>query len=287
MKSRKGLNLPEWFPHELKGPAKREFNKAVSEGASAPQLHRVRAVVEHPDMQKVWAQLLGRRSRSHRGEFYYPARPLNAVDDPEKLKRDVARLRRSGRAIDLEYAQLYQNILDFAADKPPIGREALSAQSLQCVACERLLAKAMRFACSDAEVVPKARLSEVSQILRAKADQMEFEAWEALQFGLEKKCAEKLLFVSKAYRTRADTLFDPNDLLLVAKPGQDDMVRAFVLRLKRAFEQHFGGDSPDGCVAIMANAVFGSDLKASSIRDTKGRQRNRKRFPTIWGKGIN
>jgi hypothetical protein len=158
------LEFPEWFPRALRADANRVFQSAREEGASQDVLSRLRRLVAHADMRKVWIQLLKRKSRTDRNKFLYPANPIKPIPGTEdEWRRDIARLRRQGGSRNLRHAKLLEKIVDLAVRLPPIGRSTRSAQFLQNAACRQLLGSAMLFACSEISVISVKELKYLSR----------------------------------------------------------------------------------------------------------------------------
>ena len=101
------------------------------------------------------------------------------------------------------------------------------------------------------------------------------EALRLRAFGFEKADAKKLESVAKAYLKKARTIaLDVDDLLLVKHKHGDAAVHAYVFRLATRSKELFGKQL-SGCVAIMCNAVFETNLRGSHIREmTRGKLRS-------------
>jgi hypothetical protein len=263
------LEFPEWFPPALRVYANREFQFALEEGVSQDVLNRLRRLVAHPDMRKVWIQLLKRKSRTDRNEFLYPANPIKPIPGTEdEARRDIDRLRQWGGSRNLRHAKLFEEILDVAVPLPPIGRSTRSAQSLQNAACGMLLTKAMFFARSEIGVISVKDQKYLSHYFERMAKRLQDEALRLRAFRFEEADAKKLESVAQAYLKKARTVaLDPDDLLLVKRKRGDEFVHAYVLRLARRSRELFGGKQLSGCVAIITNAVFETNFSGSHIRE--------------------
>jgi hypothetical protein len=270
------LEFPEWFPPALRTDANRVFRSVLEEGASQDVLNRLRRLVAHADMRRVWIQLLGRRSRTDKHEFLYPANPIRPIPGNEdEWRRDIARLRRQGGSRNLRHAKLLEKIVDLAVRLPPIGRSTRSAQFLQNAACRQLLGSAMLFACSEIGVISVKELKYLSRYFERMAKRRQDEALRLRAFGFEKADANKLESAAKAYLKKARTIaLDVDDLLLVKHKHGDAAVHAYVFRLATRSKELFGKQL-SGCVAIMCNAVFETNLRGSHIREmTRGKLRS-------------
>jgi hypothetical protein len=262
------LEFPEWFPPALRTDANRVFQLVLEEGASLDVLNRLRRLVAHADMRKVWIQLLKRKSRTDRDEFLYPAKPIKPIPGTEdEWRRDIDQLRRWGGPRSLRYAKLFEEIADLAVRLPPIGRSTRSAQFLQNAACGRLLASAMFFARSEISVISVKDLKYLSRYFERMAKRLQDEASLLRAFGFEKADAKKLEGVAQAAMKKARTIaLDPDDLLLVKRKRHDEFMHAYVLRLAKRTRELFGVQL-SGCIAIMTNAVFETKLSGRHIRE--------------------
>jgi hypothetical protein len=270
------LEFPEWFPPALRTDANRVFQLVLEEGASLDVLNRLRRLVAHADMRKVWIQLLKRKSRTDRDEFLYPAKPIKPIPGTEdEWRRDIDQLRRWGGPRSLRYAKLFEEIADLAVRLPPIGRSTRSAQFLQNAACGKLLASAMFFARSEISVTSVKELKYLSRYFERMAKQRQDEALRLRAFGFEKADVKKLEDVAQAYLKKAQTIsLAADDLLLVKRKRADGFVHAYVFRLATRSKELFGKQL-SGCIAIMANAVFETKLSGRHVRElTRGKLRS-------------
>jgi hypothetical protein len=268
------LEFPEWFPPALRTDANRVFQLVLEEGASLDVLNRLRRLVAHADMRKVWIQLLKRKSRSDRDKFLYPANPIKPIPGTEdEWRRDIDQLVRQGGSRNLRYAKLFEEIVDLAVRLPPIGRSTRSAQFLQNAACGMLLTKAMFFARSKISVTSVKDLKYLSRYFERMAKRLQDEALRLRAFGFEEADAKKLEDVAEAYLKKARTIA-LDDLLLVKHKHGDAAVHAYVFRLATRSKELFGKQL-SGCIAIMTNAVFETKLSGRHIREmTRGKLRS-------------
>ena len=262
------LEFPEWFPPALRVDANRVFQSVLEEGASQDVLNRLRRLVVHPDMRKVWIQLLKRRSRTDRHEFLYPANPIKPIPGTEdEWRQDIDRLRWQGGSRSLQHAKLLEEIVDLTTRLPAIGRSARSAEFLQNAACDRLLASAMFFARSEISVTSVKDLKYLARYFERMAKRLQDDALAVRAFGFEEADANKLESVAQAYLKKARTIaLVPDELLLVKHKHGDGFVHAYVLRLARRSKELFGKQL-SGCIAIMTNAVFETKLSGRHIRE--------------------
>jgi hypothetical protein len=269
------LQFPEWFPSALRENAEEQFTEAIKKGASQDILNRLRRLIAHPEMKKVWNELY-RKSRTDKREFFYPANPIKGYPgSADEWRRYMVHLRSQGGSVQLRQAQEIEQILNERVDLLPISRANSSAQFMQDIACKLLLTMAMVFARCDLTVVTIKDLKKVSEHYRNKARRFQDEAFIMRTHRFEEKDARKLEHAAQAYLKRAEGYsLDPYKILLVKRKRGDRVVRAYLLRLVQTNKELFGRQL-SGCIAIMTNAVFETNFSGSHIREmTRGKFRS-------------
>src|SRR5450759_1148371 len=99
------LQFPKWFPSALRENAEEQFTEAIKTGASQDILNRLRRLIAHPEMKKVWNELY-RKSRTDKREFFYPANLIKGYfGSADEWRRYMVHLRSQGGSVQLRQAQ--------------------------------------------------------------------------------------------------------------------------------------------------------------------------------------